>query len=365
MDDYYAVLGVDRGADADEIKRAFRRLTRQWHPDRHPDDPEVAERYRAINEAYNTLGDAANRSRYDMRQRVEGLELRKGFEGRNARDLLGSVFGDVFGTRREKRRRGRDLRYTLTVPFADAIRGAAHDIEFEAPGPCSDCSGSGTRPGGAPPQTCSVCAGRGEIKGEGLLSRRSTCGRCSGTGLVQAEPCTGCRGRGTRRQHRSFRVRVPPGTEAGAQRVLEGEGEPGRFGGEPGDLRVTVNVEPDRWLTRKGSEIHCEVPLSVVEAAQGAKVPVPTVDGLVEVDVPAGVRSGTRLRLRGKGVVVRGKPRGDQLVQVVVETPVVSGSPTVASALSQLDQALRAEPTALPRRHEQRTALRDLETEQS
>lgn len=359
MEDYYAVLGVDRRADADEIKKAFRRLTREWHPDRHPDDAEVADRYRRINEAYNTLSDTALRSRYDTRQRVDGLELRRGFDGRNARDLFGSVFGDVFGTRRDKRRRGRDLRYTLTITFADAVRGSSHDIEFEAPGPCSDCSGSGIRPGGRPPQTCSVCAGRGEVKGEGLLSRRTSCGRCGGTGLTQLDPCSGCRGRGTRRQSRSFHVRVPPATAAGSERVLEGEGEPGRFGGDAGDLRVTVNVTPDPWLRRKGDEVHCEVPLSIVEAAQGAKVPVPTVDGLVEVDVPPGVRSGTRLRLRGKGVPHKGKPRGDQIVMVVVETPVVSGSPKVAEALDTLKAALDAEPTALPRRHEQRSSLGD------
>ena len=150
-DDYYAVLGVDRRATPEEIKKAFRRLTLEWHPDRHQShpggEPEAAERYRQINEAYNTLGDAARRSRYDMTQRLEGIELRRGGGGQSARDLLGNVFGDVFGTRRDKRRRGRDLRYTLTVSFEDAVLGSSHDIEFEAPGPCSACEGTGTRPG--------------------------------------------------------------------------------------------------------------------------------------------------------------------------------------------------------------------------
>ncbi|MCA9654096.1 MAG: DnaJ domain-containing protein [Myxococcales bacterium] len=361
-DDYYAVLGVDRRATPDEIKKAFRRLTREWHPDRHPDDPEVALRYRRINEAYNTLGDAARRAKYDMSQRLEGIELRKGFDGRSARDLLGNVFGDVFGTRRDRRRRGRDLRYTLSVSFAEAVLGSEHDIEFEAPGPCSACAGSGTRPGGRPPQTCTVCGGKGEIKGEGLLSRRSACGRCSGTGLVQPDPCQECRGRGTRRQTRSFRVRLPPGTDAGAERVLEGEGEPGRYGGKAGDLKVTVNVSPHRWLRRKGDEIHCEVPLSISEAARGGKIPVPTVDGLVDVDVPKGVRTGTRLRLRGKGVpAAKGKGRGDQLVTVVIETPVLSGSPAVAEAIDALEAACEAAPASLPRRLEMRKALGDNE----
>ncbi len=358
-DDYYAVLGIDRRATADDIKRAFRRLTLETHPDRHPDDPDAARRYRTINEAYNTLGDAARRSRYDMSQRLEGIELRRGAPGQSARDLLGNVFGDVFGTRREKRRRGRDLRYTLTASFVDAVRGSTHEIEFEAPGPCDRCSGSGTRPGGRVPETCPLCGGKGEVKGDGLLSRRSTCGRCNGMGLFQPDPCQTCRGRGTRRSARSFEVRLPPGTDPGAQRVIEGEGEPGRFGGASGDLRVTVNVEPHPWLRRRGTEIHCEVPLSVFEAASGAKIPVPTVDGLVEVDVPPGVSSGTKLRLRGKGVPQRGKPRGDQLVTVVVETPVVSGAPEVAAALRRLEDACDDAPQSLPRRHAQRSALDD------
>lgn len=365
-DDYYAVLGVDRRATPEEIKKAFRRLTLEWHPDRHqsqPGEPEAAERYRQINEAYNTLGDAARRSRYDMTQRLEGIELRRGGGGQSARDLLGNVFGDVFGTRRDKRRRGRDLRYTLTVSFEDAVLGSSHDIEFEAPGPCRACEGTGTRPGGRPPETCSLCGGKGELKGEGLLSRRSTCGRCSGMGLLQLDPCQTCRGRGTLRQSRSFRVRLPPGTEPGAERVIEREGEPGRFGGAAGDLRVTVNVTPHPWLRREGDEIHCEVPISLREAAVGAKVPVPTVDGLVHVDVPPGIKSGTKLRLRNKGVPRRPAPRsgegarGDELVTIVIETPVVTQAPAVLAALEALEHACGQAPHALPRRHAQRTAL--------
>ena len=355
--DYYATLGVDRRAGPDEIKKAFRRLTREWHPDRHPDDPEVAQRYRRINEAYNTLSDSSLRSRYDMSQRLEGIELRKGFDGRSARDLLGNVFGDVFGTKRDKRRRGRDLRYTLTIPFEDAIKGCSRDIEFDAPGPCPTCRGGGTAPGGRKPETCSVCGGKGEVKGEGLLSRRSTCGRCNGMGLLQLDPCKECKGKGTRRQTRAFAVKVPPATEAGSERVIEGEGEPGRFHGDAGDLRVTVNIEPHPWLRRKGDEIHCDVPLSIFEAAKGAKVPVPTVDGLVEVDVPPGVRSGTRLRLRGKGVPSRGNKRGDQFVVVVVETPVTSGFSEVTDALERLEAACVRSPSALPLRTAQRKAL--------
>lgn len=359
-DDYYAVLGVDRRAPPEEIKKAFRRLTLEWHPDRHQGEPDAADRYRRINEAYNTLGDAARRARYDMTQRMPGIELRRGAGGgQSARDLIGNVFGDVFGTRRDRRRRGRDLRYTLTVSFPDAVLGSSHDIEFEAPGPCEACEGSGTRPGGRPPETCPLCAGKGELKGETLLSRRSTCGRCSGLGLLQLDACQTCRGRGTRRKTRSFRVRLPPGTEPGAERVIEGEGEPGRFGGPAGDLRVTVNVTPHPWLRREGDEVHCEAPVSLTEAALGAKIPVPTVDGVVHVDVPPGVRSGTKLRLRGKGVPRKGQARGDQLVTVVVETPVLASAPAVATALDALERACLDAPPSLPRRHAQRTALEE------
>jgi len=363
MADYYAVLGVDRRANADDIKRAFRRLTREYHPDRHPNDPEVQDRYRQINEAYNVLGDPAARAKYDAGQRLQqGLDLSRGFDGRSARDLLGNVFGDVFRNRRKERRKGRDLRYTLTVSLVEAVLGSQHAIEFEAGGPCTDCEGSGTRPGGAPPETCSVCTGRGEVKGEGLFAGWTRCGRCDGTGMFQSDPCGGCRGLGRRRQKRSFSVRLPPGTDGGAEKVIAGAGEPGRFGGEPGDLRVMVNVAPDPWLERRGDEVWGELPVSVTEAALGARVPVPTVDGIVMVDVPAGIRSGTKLRLRGKGVPIPrdkrtagGAERGDQLLHVIVETPQIRESGPERELLERLEA--QADASMLPRRASHRDAL--------
>lgn len=358
--DYYAILGVDAAASADEIKRAFRRLTLEFHPDRHPDDAQIEARYRQINMAYDTLSDAAKRSRYDTQRRLGQLDLSKGFDGQTARDLLGNVFGDVFGSRRNQRRKGRDLRYTLTVDFVEAVLGCRHTIEFEAPGPCSQCGGSGTAPGGRPPEGCDVCGGRGEVKGEGLFARRTRCGRCDGTGLVQVEPCSGCRGSGARRQPRAFDVKLPAGTVAGAERLLPGLGEPGRFGGDAGDLRVTVNVRPHPRLQRDEDDIRCDVHISVAEAAVGARVSVPTVDGAVDLDIPAGIRTGTRLRLRGKGVPRtdprRGTPaRGDQLVGVVIETPALSsdGGGRVRAALEALEQAC-IEAGAYPRRAEER-----------
>lgn len=362
MSDYYAVLGVDRRATPEDIKKAFRRLTREWHPDRHPDNDEAQDRYRQINEAYNVLSDPSARSRYDTTVRMQGLDIAKGFDGQTARDLLGNVIGDVFRARRRTRRKGRDLRYTLTVSLEEAVLGGSQDITFEANGACATCTGTGTRPGGKPPETCPVCSGRGEVKGDGLFAPWTRCGRCDGTGLLQVEPCEACNGTGKRRQERTFTVRIPPGTEPGAEKVIAGEGEPGRFGGEAGELRVTINVRPHAWLSRKDDEIRCDLPVSLGEAARGAQVPVPTVDGPVLVDVPPGIRCGTKLRLRGKGVPIprdrrkRGGPdRGDQLVTIVVETPQVLDD-AVRAALDQLDAACEAA-GALPLRGAQRAEL--------
>lgn len=356
--DYYAVLGVAPDANADEIKKAFRRLTLEFHPDRRAGDTAAEERYRMINVAYATLGDTAARARYDAMRRLPQIDLSRGFDAKSARDLLGNVFGDVFGTRRSQRRRGRDLRYTLTVDLAQAVLGSQHLVEFEAPGPCNDCGGSGSRPGGKPPEACTVCGGRGEVKGDGLFAPRTRCGRCDGTGMIHPDPCPSCKGAGTRRANRSFDVKIPAGTAAGAERVVAGQGEPGRFGGEPGDLRITVNVRPHPRLTRDGDDIRCEAHISLTEAVRGVQVVVPTVDGTVVLDVPPQIRSGTKMRLRGKGVPKtegrkRGDPaRGDQLVTVVVETP-SSGDPRLAEALAELER-ISVELGALPRRAAER-----------
>jgi molecular chaperone DnaJ len=358
--DYYAVLGVDDRANADEIKRAFRRLTLEFHPDRNAGDAQTEERYRLINVAYETLIDPTARSRYDTARRMSQLDLSRGFDPKSARDLLGNVFGDVFGTRRNQRRRGRDLKYTLTVDLSQAVLGSTHAIEFEAPGPCPTCKGTGTRPGGKPPESCPICVGRGEVKGEGLFARRTRCGRCDGTGMIQIDPCQTCRGAGTKRAMRAFEVKLPPGVAAGAERVIAGQGEPGRFGGEPGDLRITVNVRPHARLVREGDDIRCDVAVSITEAALGSRIAVPTVDGDVEVEIPAGIKGGTKLRLRGKGVPkvdARGRAagsRGDQLVAVVVETPNVAASARVRSLLTELEiECARA--GALPRRDAERS----------
>ncbi|MCB9568450.1 MAG: J domain-containing protein [Myxococcales bacterium] len=360
--DHYTILGVDPKASADEIKRAYRRLALATHPDRHPDQPEAEERFRQISTAYAVLSDPAQRARFDtMRHLPEAFDRPQEMTLQTAKDLLSAVFGDVLGRQRRQRKRGRDVRYTLTVDFAEAILGAEKEIRFEALGPCSTCEGSGEKKGGRGPLTCSLCGGRGEIKGEGLFAPWTPCGRCGGMGLIHQDPCERCRGRGARREPRAFRVRIPPGTESGAERVVNGQGEPGYFGGEPGNLRVTINVREDPWLRRDGQEIHVELRLSLSEAARGGKVPVPTVGGDVSVEIPPGVAHGARLRLRGKGVPQeKGRP-GDQIVTIAIETPrldaLATGTPARAeleAILARLDALADEHPGLLPQRSAQR-----------
>ncbi|EDM79643.1 chaperone protein DnaJ [Plesiocystis pacifica SIR-1] len=321
--DYYAVLGIARNADDAEIKKAYRRIALESHPDRFPDDPDAHERFRQASEAYEVLSDPERRARYHSTRLLEqGLDLaRQPPTVASAQELFGSLFGDVFGNRRHQRRRGRDVRYTLTVDLEDAVLGSSHTIRFDGRGACDSCGGSGTEPGGRPPIECPNCDGTGEVKTGGFLSRRSRCGRCDGLGMIQQDPCKTCRGRGVLKRERSFDVRLPPGTEAGSEKLLRGQGEPGRYGGEPGDLRIKVNVRPHPWLTRDNLKLVCRLPVPLPRMALGGKVPVPTIDGWVDMDIPAGVATGTRLRLRGKGVPDTRGGRGDQFVELVVETP--------------------------------------------
>ena len=356
--DHYAVLGVPHSATAEEIKAAYRRLALATHPDRHPDQPDAEARFRAISSAYAVLSDPAQRSRYDTQRLLPDVFINAQGQGvslQTAKDLLAAVVGDVFGRQRRERRRGRDIRYTLTVELAQAVLGGDHEITFEAPGTCNTCDGAGTRPGGRPAITCPLCQGRGELKGEGFLRRYTACGRCGGVGMIQQDPCNACSGRGSRREKRSFHVKLPPGTESGTERVVEGQGEPGQYGGSLGHLRVTVNVKPHPWLRRDGVDIVGELHVSVVEAARGGRIPVPTLTGTAIVDLPAGIATGTKLRLRGKGVPGEAARPGDQIVTVTLETPRISVPNSAATvALEALERAFEAHPDLLPRRSAQR-----------
>jgi molecular chaperone DnaJ len=342
--DYYAILGVARDADEAEIKKAYRRVALESHPDRFPDDEEAHERFRLASEAYETLSDPVKRARYDsMRLLPEGLDLTRPPNIGSARDLFANMFGDMFGSRRERRRKGRDIRYTLTVDLADAVLGSSHTISFEGRGACEACNGTGTEPGGRAAIECPNCNGGGEVKSGGLFSRRSKCGRCDGLGMIQQDPCSTCRGRGVLKQQRSFEVRLPPGTEGGTEKILRGQGEPGRFGAEAGNLRITINVREHDWLRREGQHLVARIPIPITRAALGGKLPVPTIDGWVDMDVPAEIASGTKLRLKGKGVPDARGGRGDQLVELLVETPKQLDNTRTRELLLELERTMERE----------------------
>lgn len=349
FDDHYAALGVSNAATPEEIKRAFRRLTLELHPDRWPGDEDAARRFQRITRAYDVLGDPAKRLAYDqtMERSLMGYDVAGG-EVPDIGRLVDSLVGDLFGGRRAARKKGADLRYTLTVSLEEACLGCVKRIEFEARGRCRTCDGTGTAPGGEAATRCDLCGGRGEVKSGGILSQRSACGRCQGMGMIQTTPCAACRGRGHARQQRAFHVSVKPGTVAGAERVLKGEGEPGRFGGGPGDLRVTISVRQHPWLARAGeSDIVCSVPVDPVTAARGARLDVPTLDGVATISIPPATQSGTRLRMRGKGVPRADGSAGHMYVDVSVETP-VEVDDQVREALDRLAAAGEGSPAAFP-----------------
>lgn len=320
--DYYDVLGVPREADAALLKKAYRELALKYHPDQNPNNPEAEAHFKEVSEAYTVLSDPDSRAKYDrggfgaFHGGVAGVDI-GGFT-----DLFESLFGDLFGKKKGAGKLpGRDLRYTLEVSFEEAALGAEKTITFAAPIECSACRGSGAKGGDAGMRACGTCGGKGETKvQQGFFSLSKRCPTCSGSGKVVGEACEACKGGGTIEKEREFTVSIPPDTEDGATRRLAGQGEPGKRGGPAGDLNVIVRVKPHPIFKRDGGVVTCEVPVSIVEAALGAVIKVPTLDGAVEMRVPAGTQSGTLFRLRGKGA---GKPnaRADAHVRLLVETP--------------------------------------------
>jgi molecular chaperone DnaJ len=317
--DYYEVLGVPRDVDAATLKRAYRELALKFHPDQNPHNPEAEAHFKEVSEAYTVLSDPDQRARYD----------RRGFEGVGGSgvdiggftDLFESLFGDLFGKRKQGRAPGRDLRYTLELSFEEAALGTSKTIKFPAPVDCSTCKGTGAKGGEAGLKTCTNCGGKGEIKvQQGFFSLSKKCPTCNGNGKIIGEPCEVCKGIGTVEKEREFEVTIPADTEDGTTRRVPGQGEPGRRGGPPGDLNVIVRVRAHSIFKRDGGVVTCDVPISVVEAALGAVIKVPTLDGMVDMRVPPGTQSGTLFRLRGKGA---GKPnaRADAHVRLLVETP--------------------------------------------
>jgi molecular chaperone DnaJ len=340
--DFYEVLGLRRGASEQEIKRAYRKLARKHHPDVNPGDKAAEGKFKEISEAHGVLTDPEKRRRYDQLGHdafapgagARGPEAGAGFGGFDFSGVnfgpggvgdLGDLLSDFFGQRGHADRsgpgKGEDLHYSLDIDFEDAIRGLATEISVQKHSRCDRCSGSGARPG-SPLDTCPDCGGSGRLRGRGLLRTTQGCPRCRGSGKVSREACTACGGRGVVFGTERISVKIPPGVDTGSRVRLQGQGEPGKNGGPPGDLYIITRVRPHPLLERKGDNLYVEVPITITEAALGARIEVPTIDGMITMRVPPETSSGQVFRLRGKGVLhLKGGGHGDQLVTVKIVAP--------------------------------------------
>jgi molecular chaperone DnaJ len=345
--DYYHVLGVPKNASQAEIKKAYRKLAQQHHPDANAGDAGAEDRFKEVSEAYDVLGDAEKRRKYDEVRDMAaagfgaggfpGAGRRPGSNGRPGGGFpggfsyeavdLGDLLGDMFGggTRRGRGgaaqpHRGADLETEVRLSFDDAMSGATVPVRLTGPAVCSTCRGSGAAPGTSP-VTCNECGGSGQVAvNQGFFSMAQTCPRCRGTGRTVEHPCPVCKGTGAERRTRTVKVKVPAGVRDGARIRLAGKGEPGGPGGAPGDLYVRVNVERHAVFGRRGDDLTVELPITYSEAALGAKVQVPTLDDAVTLKVPPGTPTGKTFRVKGKGAPRRGG-RGDLLVTVRVDVP--------------------------------------------
>ena len=327
------MLGVTREASEQEIKSAYRKLAMQHHPDRNPGDAAAEERFKEASEAYTVLADAQKRAHYD-RFGHAGLSGAGGFGFdtdvifRDFGDIFGDFFGfgDIFGTgggrRRSRAQRGADLRADLTLEFEEAVFGAKSTVKYRRQEACEACQGTGAGPGKAP-TTCSTCAGRGQVRyQQGFFSVSRTCPSCHGAGTVITHPCPSCKGQGLVTRERVQEVKVPAGVEDGTRMRYSELGDAGVHGGSPGDLYVVLHVKEHQFFVREGKDLYCMLPVSFPQAALGAEVLVPTLDGEHLLKIPEGTQSGKELRIRGKGVpVLNGHGKGDLIVRVVVQTP--------------------------------------------
>lgn len=327
--DYYEVLGVDKNASVDEVKKAYRKLARTYHPDVNKAEDAEA-KFKEVKEAYDVLSDPQQKSQYDQ---FGHTDPNQGFGGGAGGDFGG--FNDIFdmffgggGGRRNPNgpRQGADLQYTMTLEFKEAVFGKDTEIEIPREENCNTCSGSGAKPG-TKPETCSHCGGSGQLNVEqntpfGRVVNRRVCNHCEGTGKMIKDKCSTCGGKGKVRKRKKINVKVPAGIDHGQQMRVSGQGEPGVNGGPAGDLYVVFNVKPHEFFERDGEDIHCEMPLTFTQVALGDEIEVPTLNGKIKLKIPAGTQTGTNFRLRGKGVPnVHGRGQGDQHVIVRVVTP--------------------------------------------
>ncbi|WP_147532411.1 molecular chaperone DnaJ [Bacillus marasmi] len=329
--DYYEVLGVAKGASKDEIKKAYRKLSKQYHPDINKAE-DAADKFKEIKEAYEVLSDDQKRAHYDQfghtdpNQGFGGADFGGGFGG--FEDIFNTFFGGGGGRRRDPNapRQGADLQYTMTLTFEEAVFGKETDIQIPREEECETCHGSGAKPG-TNPETCQHCHGSGQINVEqntpfGRIVNRRTCHHCNGTGKQIKHKCSTCGGAGKVKKRRKIHVKIPAGIDDGQQLRVSGQGEAGINGGPPGDLYVVFHVREHEFFERDGEDIYCEMPITFSQAALGDDVEIPTLHGKVKLKVPAGTQTGTKFRLKGKGVPnVRGYGIGDQHVIVRVITP--------------------------------------------
>jgi molecular chaperone DnaJ len=325
--DYYEVLEVARSADAEELKKAFRRLAMQYHPDRNSGDPIAAEKFKEASEAYEVLSNPDKKQRYDRygHAGLEGLSMPDFGNAQSVFDLFGDLFSDFFGGRsggRRGPRSGRDIGYELEVTLAEAARGCKRSVTFPREEACGDCRGSGCKPGTSP-ANCRYCQGHGVVlRSQGFFRVQQTCRACGGTGSVITDPCTACHGRGRVRVQRTVEVAVPAGVDEGIQLSLRGEGEAGELGAARGDLICEVHVREHSIFKREGDHLLCQVPITFSQAALGGDIDVPTLDGPLTWTLKRGAQSGEPVRIPGKGIPnVHTRRPGDLIVVLVVETP--------------------------------------------
>ena len=344
--DYYEVLGVSKGASEDEIKKAYKKLARKYHPDMNPGDKEAEEKFKEVNEANEVLSDPEKKARYDQFG-FAGVDPSYGggagaggygaggygaggFDFGDLGDIFGSFFGGGFGGAQRRNpnapQRGESIRANVTISFTEAAFGCEKEIAVDRSEQCPTCKGNGCA-AGTTPEVCPTCRGTGTVQVRrqtpmGVFASSAPCTKCGGTGRIIHQPCPDCRGQGAVRKRRSIKVTIPAGIDDGQTISLRGQGHAGKNGGPNGDLLINIMVQPHELFHREGTSVFCEAPITYAQAVLGGTLEIPTIDGKVKYDIPEGTQTGSVFRLRGKGIpVLNGRGRGDQYVTVTIETP--------------------------------------------